>query len=256
MKGKIGMALKGQEAERGCRILFAVESGSRAWGFASPDSDYDVRVIYVRPLDWYLGLEEGLADTWNAMLPDELDIAAWDLRKALRQFQKSNASFLEWLGSPIVYSDCGLIGELKEMIDRVFNSTHVAYHYASMFRHAMEDKAEDGTIGVKKLCYALRANTAVDWIIQRATMPPTAFGAVLDGLPLAADEKRAIDELLECKSQAAEKDCVLPDSRLRRLLTDRYEELCKIKWRNVLPQPDETRRMLEKLFRRYVKYEV
>lgn len=161
MKGKIGMALKGQEAERGCRILFAVESGSRAWGFASPDSDYDVRVIYVRPLDWYLGLEEGLADTWNAMLPDELDIAAWDLRKALRQFQKSNASFLEWLGSPIVYSDCGLIGELKEMIDRVFNPTHVAYHYASMFRHATEDKAEDGTIGVKKLCYALRANTAV-----------------------------------------------------------------------------------------------
>ena len=253
MKEKIETVLKSLEADRDCRILLAVESGSRAWGFASPDSDYDVRAIYVRPLDWYLGLGEGLADTWSAMLPDELDVAAWDLRKALRQFLKSNASLLEWLGSPIVYSDCGLIGELKGMIDHVFNPRHVAYHYASMFRHAMEDKAADGTIGVKKLCYALRANAAVDWIVRWETMPPTAFAAVLDGLPLTADEKRAITELLAKKSQAAEKDRILPDARFDRLLKDWYDGLCRIKWRNELPQHDETRRMLEKLFRRHAK---
>ena len=83
MKEQIQKALKQIESEHDCRILFAVESGSRAWGFASPDSDYDIRAVYVRPLDWYLGLEERKADTLNAMLPGDLDIAAWDLRKAL-----------------------------------------------------------------------------------------------------------------------------------------------------------------------------
>lgn len=253
MKEKIETVLKGQETERGCRILFAVASGSRAWGIASTDSDYDIRAVYVRPLDWYLGLEEGLADTWNAMLPGELDIAAWDLRKALRQFQKSNASFLEWLGSPTVYSDCGLIGELKGMIDRVFNPTHVAYHYASMFRHAMEDWADNGTISVKKLCYALRANAAVDWVVRKECMPPTVFASVLEGLPLTEDETKALDELLVLKSQAGEHDRIRPDARLCCLLADRYDELGRIRWREERPPAEETRQALEDLFRRYVK---
>ena len=253
MRAKIVKALESEAERRNCRILFAVESGSRAWGFASPDSDYDVRAVYVRPIDWYLGLEEGLADTWNAMLPDQLDIAAWDLRKFLRQFLKSNASILEWLGSPIVYSDSGLIGELKGTEDRVFNPMHVAYHYASMFRHAMEDKAADGMISVKKLCYALRANAAVEWVVSKESMPPTAFALVLEGLSLAADEMKAIGELLERKSRADEKSRVLADVRLDRLLTDQYDELGQIRWRKELPPMAETRKMLEGIFRKCVK---
>lgn len=253
MKEKIIATLETEAERRDCRILFAVESGSRAWGFASPDSDYDIRAAYVRPLDWYLSLEEELADTWNAMLPYDLDIAAWDLRKLLRQFLKSNASLLEWIGSPIVYSDCGLIGELKELTDRVFNPTHVAYHYASMFRHAIADRSEDGMISVKKLCYALRANAAVDWVVQRETMPPTAFAAILEGIRLSADERTAIDELLATKARAAEKDRIRPDIRLDRLVKDRYDELASVSYRKVLPPVDETRKMLEDLFRQYVK---
>ena len=253
MREKIVKALGAEAERRGCRILFAVESGSRAWGFASPDSDYDIRVAYVRPLDWYLGLEEGLADTWNAMLPGDLDIAAWDLRKLLRQFLKSNASLLEWLGSPIVYADCGLIDELRGLIDHVFNPIHVAHHYASMFRHAMEDKTADGMISVKKLCYTLRARAAVDWVICKETMPPTAFASVLGGLSLAADETKAIDELLTVKSRADEKDCVLPDTRLAGLLADRYDELNEIKWRKKRSSPEETRPTLEAIFRKYAK---
>ena len=253
MREKILKVLEAEAERRGCRILFAVESGSRAWGFASPDSDYDIRVAYVRPLGWYLGLEEGLADTWNAMLPGDLDIAAWDLRKLLRQFLKSNANLLEWLGSPIVYVDCGLIDELRGLIVRVFNPMHVACHYASMFRHAMEDMTADGMTSVKKLCYALRANAEVDWVVRKETMPPTAFATVLDGLPLAADETKAIDELLERKSRADEKCRVLADVRLDRLLADRYDELGQIRWRKRLPPMDETRKMLEDMFRSCVK---
>ena len=253
MKDAIVKALTEQAEARNCRILLAVESGSRAWGFASPDSDYDIRAVYVKPLDWYLGIEEPMSDTWEAMLPGELDVSAWDLRKALRQFQKSNASFLEWLGSPIVYSDCGLIGELKGMIDSVFNPTHVAYHYASMFRHAMEDKAVDGTIGVKKLCYALRANAAVDWVVRKKTMPPTVFASMLEELSLTVDETKAIDELLALKSQAGERDRILPDARLCSLLADRYDGLGRIRWREERPPTGEVRRVLEDLFRKYVK---
>ena len=252
MREKIVKALETEAERQDSRILFAVESGSRAWGFASSDSDYDIRAAYVRPLDWYLGLEEGLADTWNAMLPHDLDIAAWDLRKLLRQFLKSNASLLEWIGSPIVYADCGLIGELQGLADRVFKPTHVAYHYASMFRHAIADRDEDGMISVKKLCYALRANAAVDWVVRRETMPPTAFAAVLEGIPLSADEAAAVEELLAMKERATEKERIRPDVRLDRLLDDRYDKLAEVRFRKVLPPVDETRKRLEALFRRYV----
>ena len=252
MREKIIETLEAEAERHDCRVLFSVESGSRAWGFASPDSDYDVRAVYVRPLDWYLGLEKGLADTWNAMLPDALDIAAWDLRKFLRQFLKSNASILEWLGSQIVYSDCGLIGVLKGLVDRVFNPTHVSYHYASMFRHAAADRGEDGTISVKKLCYALRASAAVAWVRERETMPPTDFASVLEGIRLSADEVAAIGELLARKSRAAEKDRIQPDARLDRLLGDRYDELASARYRRTLPPVDATRKMLEAVFRQYV----
>ena len=253
MREKIVKALEAEAERRDCRILFAVESGSRAWGFASPDSDYDVRAVYVRPIDWYLGLEEGLADTWSAMLPEAIDIAAWDLRKFLRQFLKSNASILEWLGSPIVYADCGLAGELRGLVDRVFNPAHVAYHYASMFRHAMEYGTEDGMIGVKKLCYALRARAAVDWVVRNETMPPTAFASVLEGLPLTAGETKAIGELLAKKAQADEKECVIPDMRLNGLLADRYDELNGIRWRKQMPESEGARSVLEVIFRKCVK---
>ena len=100
MKEQIQKALKQIESEHDCRILFAVESGSRAWGFASPDSDYDIRAVYVKPLDWYLGLEERQSDTINAMLPDDIDVAAWELRGnfARRSANCSRATHLSWNG--------------------------------------------------------------------------------------------------------------------------------------------------------------
>ena len=231
MKGKIVEALKRLESERDCRILFAVESGSRAWGFASPDSDYDVRAVYVKSIDWYLGLDEQKTDTWNAMLTGDLDISAWDLRKALRHMLKSNASFLEWLGSPIVYFDDGLLARLSEFKDACVNPVHVAFHYASMFRHAMDDLSSDGTISVKKLCYALRANLCVRWTMERETMPPTEFDSVCRGLSLVSEEASAIARLLERKRAAREKDRVVPESALAPLLVSRYEELSAFKWR-------------------------
>ena len=251
MKDQIQNALKQVESEYGCRILFAVESGSRAWGFASPDSDYDIRAVYVKPLDWYLGLEERKADTLNAMLPGDLDIAAWDLRKALRHLLKSNASFMEWLGSPIVYSDDGLIARLNELKDACTNPVHVAFHYASMFSHAMKNRAEDGTMSVKKLCYALRASLCVRWELEHETMPPTAFGAVREGVSLSSSERDAIDALLAVKADAKEKDRIQPYTGRAPLLVDPTSEIKSFRWHRVL-DPAQAVPALESIFKQYV----
>ena len=252
MKEKILNALKQIEAEHDCRILFAVESGSRAWGFASPDSDYDVRAVYVKPLDWYLGLEERQSDTINAMLPDDIDVAAWELRKALRQLLKSNASFMEWLGSPIVYHDCGLIAQLREMESRTVNPIAIAHHYASMLRHALDDRADDGTIGIKKLCYALRTGLCMRWVMAHETMPPTAFADVRRGLDQGREVDDAIDHLLAIKENAREKERTIPASALLPLIEDCLGTLDRHAWRKPDNDMASARADLERIFRSYV----
>ena len=99
---QIDVRLSAIEAEFGVRILYACESGSRGWGFASPDSDYDVRFIYVHPLAWYLQVHVQ-RDVIELPISDELDINGWELRKALGLLRKGNATLIEWLDSPIVY---------------------------------------------------------------------------------------------------------------------------------------------------------
>ena len=251
MKEKIVVALNRLERERGCRMLFAVESGSRAWGFASPDSDYDVRAVYVKPLDWYLQLDEPSTDTITTMLSGDLDVVAWDLRKFLRHLGKSNASVMEWLDSPIVYKDSCLLSQLKGLTQNCTEPPRIAFHYASMFRRAMEDQTSDGMVGIKKLCYALRANLCVRWVLEKGTMPPTAFAAVVDGLALPSMQRHAINRLLTLKSKACEKDRIYPDPELDDLLRDQFDELGCVKWPK--RAPGCTRADLDRLFQTHVK---
>lgn len=247
-------ALRGIEVKHGCRVLFAVESGSRAWGFASPDSDYDVRGVYIKPLDRYLRLHDDAQDSIVESLPDDLDISLWDLRKALFQMGKSNASFLEWLGSPIRYKDDGMIATLHALKTDCFNPTHVAYHYASMFRKAMEARNIDGTIRIKKLCYALRASLCVLYTMREEKMPPTPFADVLESVSLTQTEREAIRDLLAKKEIALESDVVVPDTRLADLLADRYESLALHSWRKTRADA-EAYSKLERLFRDCVLHE-
>ena len=251
-KERVAAALRDIESRHGCRILFAVESGSRAWGFASPDSDYDVRGVFVKPLDWYLQLKSDVQDTIVEELPGEIDVSLWDLRKALLQMAKSNASFLEWLGSPIIYRDCGIIAALNELKADCVNPAHVAFHYASMFRKAMESRNEDGTIRIKKLCYALRAALCLRYAMAVETMPPTPFVDVLAETKLEPDELDAIREVLAPKEHALESATVTPDTRIADLLSDRYDSLAAHPWRKH-GVPSDAYSKLEEIFRAYVK---
>ena len=200
-------ALRAQEEERGVRILYAAESGSRAWGFASPDSDWDVRAIYVHPCDWYLRIAEKPADTFEAMRPGDIDLSAWELRKALRLFAKSNVPLLEWLGSPIVYLDRDNFGDrLRALVPRFFDPRGAAWHHLAMQRSALADLAPDGTIRIKKLCYALRSALSVRWIVARASMPPVPFPELFAASDLDPDAREAINDILAAKRDASERD--------------------------------------------------
>lgn len=206
----------------------------------------------MKPLDWYLQLKSDVPDTIVEELPGDVDVSLWDLRKALLHMAKSNASFLEWLGSPIIYRDCGIIAALNELKTDCVNPAHVAFHYASMFRKAMEARNEDGTIRIKKLCYALRAALCLRCAMAVEKMTPTPFADVLAGTELAPDEQDAIREVMAQKEHAIELDTVTPDARLTDLLTDRYDSVAVHPWRKHGVSGDAYAK-LEETFRAYVK---
>ena len=176
MHDKIVGVLHELERQQDFKVLFAAESGSRAWGFASPDSDYDVRMIYVKPEAWYwsldarqpdTSLDARQPDTFNAMLPGELDVSAWELRKTLRLFAGCNPSLNEWLGSPIIYyADPKFADEMRSLIPVYFNPVWTVYHYLALSAKALEDRQQDGTIAVKKLFYALRGLLAAMMLFE------------------------------------------------------------------------------------------
>src|SRR5688572_12611281 len=164
MKEIIFEKLKSIEHQFDVKILYACESGSRAWGFASPDSDYDVRFIYVHKMDYYLSIDEQ-RDVIELPINDVLDINGWELRKALRLFRKSNAPLYEWLQSPIVYAaDPGFVDGLKSLMSGIFSARAGMHHYLSMAKSVFDSELSGEMVKLKKYFYALRPILAAMWI--------------------------------------------------------------------------------------------
>lgn len=173
-------ALANIEEEHSVRILLAVESGSRAWGFASVDSDYDVRFIYTHALDWYLRVSEQ-RDVIEVAGPNLLDASGWELRKTLRLFAKCNLGLNEWLNSPVVYREAvGFRSQLQALIPSFFNPIAAVHHYLSMARVTYDSCDAAGIIRTKKLFYVLRALLACRWIDRNSSQPPTEFARLVD----------------------------------------------------------------------------
>ena len=203
---RIQTALRQLETTHGIRILYACESGSRAWGFPSPDSDFDVRFIYCHPPDWYLTLDEG-RDTLNFPVDDELDLAGWELRKALRLLRASNAALFEWLQSPVSYHEAlDFRVRLAPLMPAAFNLKAGLHHYLGQLRHGVEDDLHGDEIRLKRLFYALRSALAARWIRSRHTLPPMEFAPLRELLP--AGLQGEVDELLARKAGANEKTTV------------------------------------------------
>jgi uncharacterized protein len=160
-----------EEAD-GVRIVYAVESGSRAWGFPSQDSDYDVRFLYVRPIDAYLSIVP-VRDVIEYPISDALDWNGWDLQKALGLFRKSNPSILEWLHSPIVYHDrFGVARRLRELEPVYVTVRSSLYHYLSLAKGQWSRYLHGEEVAAKKYFYVLRPVLACGWLLVHGTFPP------------------------------------------------------------------------------------
>ncbi|MBT2696977.1 nucleotidyltransferase domain-containing protein [Bacillus sp. ISL-40] len=199
MKEKILTEIKKIEEEYGVRICLAVESGSRAWGFPSKDSDYDVRFIYVHKMDWYLSIDQK-RDVIELPINDLLDINGWELRKALQLFRKSNPPLMEWLHSGIVYYQAfSLVDKLKAIQNQVFLPQSALYHYLNMAKGNFRDYLRSDQVKIKKYFYVLRPVLACMWIERYNSVPPIEFQTLVEELLVEGPLKKEILTLLERK---------------------------------------------------------
>ncbi len=189
------------EERENVQILHCVESGSRAWGFASPDSDYDVRFIYVRPTEHYLKLEK-TRDVIEWQLDDTLDINGWDLQKMLRLLHSSNPTVFEWRNSPIVYKTCAAWEKISAVIDDYFNEKSGIYHYLHMSKTNYREYLKGETVRLKKYFYVLRPLLACAYIRENHKSPPMLFDELL--CYLSGDVKDEILKLLKIKASTSE----------------------------------------------------
>lgn len=205
MQAEIQSQLQRIESQYNVRVLYAVESGSRAWGFASADSDWDVRFIYIHPRDWYLSILDK-RDVIEEMLPNDLDVSGWEIRKALRLFSKSNPPFMEWLHSPIVYAeDQEFMPRLRDLVP-VYASPEKCYlHYLHMAFGNFKEYLKGDDVWLKKYLYVLRPVLACLWIERRDAWVPVEFDRLLE---LIEDQEllAAIHQLLERKMTGGELD--------------------------------------------------
>jgi len=189
MKDKILRALAHIEEKQGVRILFAAEAGSRAWGFESPDSDWDVRFVYVRDFNWYLNITEGrdVLDNYHSMVVGTefddplLDITGWDLRKTFKMLRKSNPQLLEWLASPSIYIDRAA-PDLRSAAVQTMRMYPLQAHYQGMAKGNFREYLQGPQVRYKKYLYVIRPLMAATWVREYGSLPPVEFDKILQGV--------------------------------------------------------------------------
>ncbi|HAR72447.1 MAG TPA: nucleotidyltransferase domain-containing protein [Flavobacteriaceae bacterium] len=224
MKPIIINKLKEIEDKYNVKILFAVESGSRAWGFPSTDSDYDVRFIYKRKIDDYLKIDP-IDDFIDLEIVDELDFKGWDIQKVLRLMLKSNSSINEYLQSPIHYiSEEIFEKELFDLAASQFNSQKVAMHYLGITTKRMVEMEHQNEIKLKSLFYALRSVLSAKWIVENKTIPPMEFEKLKHLIRNKTIENQ-VDRYLEIKANVDESFRISKNDELFNWLINLKNEL-------------------------------
>ena len=190
------------EKKENVRIIYCAESGSRAWGIASPDSDFDVRFIYVRPKEYYLRLDK-TRDVIEWQLDETLDINGWDLQKALILLHKSNPTMFEWNNSPVVYKTTPEWEKISTAINTYFQQKPILYHYLSIAKRTYKEYLTGETVRLKKYFYALRPILACKWILDKKSSPPMSFLELADAY-LDKEIAPIVHELLRLKMDTPE----------------------------------------------------
>lgn len=256
VRAEILKRLAAAEIEHNVKILYACESGSRAWGFASPDSDYDVRFIYAHAPEWYLDYRvERKRDVIEYPIVDEIDCGGWDVRKALYLFTRTNGALLEWLKSPIVYRESGPLADgLRELEGRAANRRALCYHYSHMARGNAREYLLKDQARLKKYFYVLRPLLAIRYIEAFDAPPPIEFESLVERV---APEvlKPAIQKLLVMKKAASELGLGPPIPEINDFIaseTKRHGNSFSGQGRPDLLDSDAIRTELNALFRRAI----
>lgn len=215
----------------GVTILFAIESGSRAWGFASADSDYDVRFVYARRTEDYLSvkafrdvIETPTVDDVRLGVP--LDMNGWDIRKALQLGMRSNPVLHEWFVSPIVYGAMSpVVLDVAAFVSAAADRAQYLYHYDRMARAAWEQISQDGEqVKVKRYCYGLRPALTLRWLKHRSDLPAMDASGLCAGIGLDETVVTALADLFARKRTAGEQDLMPRVPVLDSLIADALAE--------------------------------
>ncbi len=223
METQIKEELKKIEELEDVKIIMAIESGSRAWGFASPDSDYDVRFIYVRNKVDYLRLDK-VRDVIEWRLDDVLDISGWDIRKALELLYKSNPTLFEWCASPIIYKEMEEAQWLKDILPHYFSRKKSLYHYLSMAKSNYHKYLQGEEVRLKKYFYVLRPILAAQWILDKKCAPPMQFATLVD-TELEEAMKPQVSRLLAMKKNIPEMGTAPKIEEINRYIDRKLEEI-------------------------------
>jgi predicted nucleotidyltransferase len=236
--------------EHQIKVLYACESGSRAWGFPSPDSDYDVRFIYVHPWSWYMSLEEErdvidfpLEETYAGLL----DLGGWDLRKTLRLLRKSNPVIWKWLQSPICYHlSQPHFQEYRPILDPYYSPIAACHHYLSICSHTMDQAFVGPSVKIKKYFYMLRPLLAAAWIERYHSVPPMELAHLL---PLLDDQVEIQNCIVDLQERKRHIDEQVPIARIAMLDDFLGRELMRLQEAaKLLPAGTANKASLDRLF--------
>lgn len=252
MKAKIKKSLALIEKEHDIKILYAVESGSRAWGFPSEDSDYDVRFIYVHTKEWYLSIAPK-RDVIEYPIDDELDISGWDLQKALKLLRKSNPSLIEWLNSSIIYLETGdLASQLRTLAQTHVSQKQLMYHYYHMARGNFRDYLQGEHVKIKKYFYVLRPVLACLWLEKYQEAPPVLFNQLLTLPDLDSELIAEVKALLIRKKRGDELDLENQNPILNQFIEEQLTQL-EVILKSEKDQPSMlSYALLDELFTKYM----
>lgn len=226
MQTEIIQKLNEISQQKNLHFLHVAESGSRAWGFPSPDSDYDVRAIYISPSDVYLSIG-GHKDTFEYIENQWFDVGGWDIRKTLSLLRKSNAVLLEWLQSPIIYTqDAEFIQQLNAILPQYVQAAPLLHHYRGIAHNALKDLDLLGEIRLKKWFYVLRPLLAARWAVQRGGVPPMVLHDLMEDWQ--PEYHQEIFDLIELKSQKDEQYRHVLSANLRQITQNLIDEVAQL----------------------------
>lgn len=250
VKAEIMRRIRVAEQQHNVKVIYAIESGSRAWGFESPNSDYDVRFIYVHDKDWYLSLDvEDKRDVIEYPIIDEIDINGWDIRKALKLFWKSNPAFIEWMKSPIVYVDDERFSSaVTTLMPKIVSSQKGIYHYLHMAKGNYREYLKKQQVPLKKYFYVLRPLLAIRWLEKYDSPAPIEFETLREVITGQVELNNAISDLLLRKRRSMEKELIESIPVLNRFIES---ELARLENYQDQPKKQQTDfALLDNLFKK------